>query len=289
MGVTALLFISTALLWGGGALATAFQAGPVPAVVSVGWRMVAAGLLMMGWAHIRGVRLRLTAADWRWTVLQGVAFYGLAFVAFYSAVRLIPSGPAALVLSTSSVFAGLIGRALLGTSLTRRHLAGLALGIGGVALVFAPDLARLGEGPRALEGLAWAAVSAVAVALGTVIGARHQARGLAPEAAIAWGGLIGGITALTVALLQGAPFAFDWSWRYGLSLAYLALPASCLNFLIYFDLVRRVGPGRAAYAMTLVPVVALALSWGFEGLLLTPAMLAGAGVILCGNLLVLRR
>ena len=64
MGVTALLFISTALLWGGGALATAFQAGPVPAVVSVGWRMVAAGLLMMGWAHIRGVRLRLTAADW---------------------------------------------------------------------------------------------------------------------------------------------------------------------------------------------------------------------------------
>jgi len=37
-----------------------------------------------------------------------------------------------------------------------------------------------------------------------------------------------------------------------------------------------------------VPVVALALSAGFEGLALGPGLLLGAAAILCGNVLVLR-
>lgn len=302
--MNAFLFVFTALLWGGGALATAFQAGPVPALVSVGYRMVTAGLLMMLWARWRGVTLTVPRADRPWVLVQGVLFFGLAFIAFYNAVRLIPSGPAALVLSTSSVFAALFGRLVLGTRLTIRHGIGLALGILGVAVVFSTDILALLGGGRpyggtggdggsdaamVAAGLGWAALAAIAAGFGTVIGARNQSRGLAMETVITWGGLIGGATAFAAALLSGQPIRFDPSLRYVASLAYLAVPASCVNFLVYFSLVRRIGPGRAAYAMALVPLVALSLSWGFEGLVLTPVILAGAAIILAGNVLVLRR
>ncbi|MEN2988964.1 EamA family transporter [Tistrella sp. BH-R2-4] len=301
--MNAFLFMFTALLWGGGALATAFQAGPVPALVSVGYRMVTAGLLMMLWARWRGVTLTVPRADRPWVLVQGVLFFGLAFIAFYNAVRLIPSGPAALVLSTSSVFAALFGRLVLGTRLTIRHGLGLGLGILGVAVVFSGDILALiagdrlagsrggttGDATAVVAGLAWAALAAIAAGFGTVIGARNQSRGLAMETVITWGGLIGGATAFAAAILSGQPIRFDPSPRYVASLAYLAVPASCVNFLVYFSLVRRIGPGRAAYAMALVPLVALSLSWGFEGLVLTPVILAGAAIILAGNVLVLRR
>ncbi|MEN2978316.1 EamA family transporter [Tistrella bauzanensis] len=301
--MNAFLFMFTALLWGGGALATAFQAGPVPALVSVGYRMVTAGLLMMLWARWRGVTLTVPRTDRPWVLVQGVLFFGLAFIAFYNAVRLIPSGPAALVLSTSSVFAALFGRLVLGTRLTIRHGLGLGLGILGVAVVFSGDILALiagdrlagsrggttGDATAVVAGLAWAALAAIAAGFGTVIGARNQSRGLAMETVITWGGLIGGATAFAAAILSGQPIRFDPSPRYVASLAYLAVPASCVNFLVYFSLVRRIGPGRAAYAMALVPLVALSLSWGFEGLVLTPVILAGAAIILAGNVLVLRR
>ncbi|MDR6289533.1 drug/metabolite transporter (DMT)-like permease [Inquilinus ginsengisoli] len=286
--MTALLFLATALLWGGGALATALQAGSVPATVSVGYRMALAGLVMLAIGAATGTRLRLARADLPWVLLQGVLFFGLAFIAFYSATRLIPSGLAALVLSLSAVFAGLLGRLFLGTALTPRLLAGLGCGVLGVAIVFGGDLRAVAADGRTLAGLAWAAVSALATAGGTILGARNQRRGVPIPAVMGWGALTGAAAAFAWSAAAGADFAIDPSPRYLGSLAYLAIAASCVTFLMYFDLVRRIGPARTAYTLALVPVVALALSAGFEGLALGPGLLLGAAIILAGNMLVLR-
>ena len=59
--------------------------------------------------------------------------------------------------------------------------------------------------------------------------------------------------------------------------------------MLYFELVRRLGPGRAAYTLALVPLVALVLSALFEHLTLGWPVLAGAAAILAGNVLVLSR
>ncbi|WP_343714687.1 DMT family transporter [Inquilinus sp.] len=286
--MTALLFLATALLWGGGALATALQAGPVAATVSVGYRMAAAGLLMLALGALTGTRLRLPRADLPWVLLQGVLFFGLAFIAFYNATRLIPSGLAALVLSLSAVFAGLLGRAFLGTALTPRLWAGLGCGVLGLAIVFGGDLGAVAADGRGLAGVAWAALAALATAGGTILGARNQRRGIPIPAVMGWGALTGAAVAFAWSAAAGSAFSIDISPRYLGSLAYLAIAASCVTFLMYFDLVRRIGPARTAYTLALVPVVALALSAGFEGLALGPGLLLGAAAILLGNVLVLR-
>jgi drug/metabolite transporter (DMT)-like permease len=214
----------------------------------------------------------------------------VAFVAFYESTRRIPSGLAALVLSTSSLFAALIGRALFGTPVTSGLLWGTLCGVVGVGIIFGPGLGGLGGlGADATAGVGWGLVAAVATAGGTVLGARNQRAGLATLSVLGWGALIGCASSAAWAVVEGAPFVVDLSPRYITSLAYLAIIGSCITFLLYFELVRSVGPGKAAYIFATVPIVALVLSALFEGLQLDFRIVAGVVAILVGNVLVLRR
>lgn len=286
--MTAALFAASALLWGGGALMSALQAGIVPAPVSVSYRMAIAALLLLAWATVRGVPLGLKRADLGWVILQGVLFFGFGFTAFYEATRLIPSGLAALVLSTAPVFATLLARITLGVPVAARVLFGIGLGVTGVALVFGVDLPSHLDPATALRGLGLSLLAALATAAGTVIGARHQRAGLPVLATLGWAAAIGAAATAAWAIAIGDVFTFDPSPRYVLSLAYLAVLASVAAFLIYFHLVGRLGPGRAAYALAVVPVVSLLLSSLFEGLALDSLAVAGVGTILAGNVIVLR-
>ena len=86
---------------------------------------------------------------------------------------------------------------------------------------------------------------------------------------------------------RGVSFGFDPGPGYVLSLLYLALFGSVLAFGSYLTLLGRIGPGRAAYAMVLFPVVALLLSTLFEGFRWSTAALAGMVLVLVGNVLTL--
>ena len=47
---------------------------------------------------------------------------------------------------------------------------------------------------------------------------------------------------------------------YWAGLLYLALFASALGFSLYFPVVRRIGPAKAAYSSVLVPIIAMGFS-----------------------------
>jgi drug/metabolite transporter (DMT)-like permease len=289
--MTVALFALTALLWGGGALATALQAGVTPAPWSVALRMALAGLLLLIYGRVRHVPLAIPSRDRFYVVLQGALFFALAFISFYEAARRIPSGLAALVLSTSSLFAALFGRILLGSPLAPAMLWGALCGIAGIGIIFGPNtgtgLATLGSDSGA--GFAWALVAAIATGGGTVAGARNQQAGLPTVAVLGWGALIGAVVSACWAMAERQPFVVDLSPRYLGSLLYLAVAASCVTFMLYFELVRRLGPGRAAYTLATVPLIALVLSALFENLHLDGRIAIGAMAILLGNVLVLRR
>ena len=75
--------------------------------------------------------------------------------------------------------------------------------------------------------------------------------------------------------------------EYLLSLAYLVIFASIVGFGSYLKLLGRIGAHKAGYTMVSFPLVALAISYWFEGLQLTPNLLVGVLLVLSGNLLVL--
>ena len=66
--------------------------------------------------------------------------------------------------------------------------------------------------------------------------------------------------------------------RYLGGVAYLAIVGSVVTFPLYFQLVRELGAGRAAYNGVVVPIVAMGLSTLFEGY--RWSLLAGTGAVL---------
>ena len=72
-------------------------------------------------------------------------------------------------------------------------------------------------------------------------------------------------------------------------LLYLALFASVLNFSLYYPVVRKIGPGKAAYSSVLVPIIAMGFSTWLEDYRWTAMTIAGALLALGGMILALSR
>jgi drug/metabolite transporter (DMT)-like permease len=99
----------------------------------------------------------------------------------------------------------------------------------------------------------------------------------------------GALATFGIALLRGVPFAFDPAPGYIASLLYLAVFGSVVAFGAYLTLVGRIGVARAGYVAVVFPLVALGLSWLFEGLQLNLQVLLGVLLVAGGNVLVLSR
>jgi drug/metabolite transporter (DMT)-like permease len=76
---------------------------------------------------------------------------------------------------------------------------------------------------------------------------------------------------------------------YWLGLAYLAVFASALAFSLYLPVVRKIGPGKAAYSSVLVPIIAMGFSTWLEGYRWTWLAVVGAVLALGGMLGALSR
>jgi len=118
------------------------------------------------------------------------------------------------------------------------------------------------------------------------VSARNQQNHLPVIQTNAYGMLYGAILTSIVALLRGAPLAFDGSIGYLVSLSYLALFGSVIAFGSYLTLLGRIGADRAAYVTVLFPVIALLLSALFENLQLDWVQFSGFALVILGNGLV---
>ena len=79
----------------------------------------------------------------------------------------------------------------------------------------------------------------------------------------------------------------DWRPGYIFGLLYLGIIASALAFSLYFRTIRDIGPARAAYSSTIIPVIAMGFSTLFEGFVWTGLAVAGSVVALTGMVVAL--
>jgi drug/metabolite transporter (DMT)-like permease len=163
------------------------------------------------------------------------------------------------------------------------------LGIGGVALIFLPELRRPAQGAATLTGVLFGVLGTVSACAGNLISARNQRRGLPVVQLNTLGMLYGAAFVALYAAAIGRDFIFDGSLPYVLSLGYLALFGSVLAFGAYLTLIGRIGADRAGYTGAVIPIVALLLSVSFEGLHLGAWELIGIALCVAGNILVLRK
>jgi drug/metabolite transporter (DMT)-like permease len=101
---------------------------------------------------------------------------------------------------------------------------------------------------------------------------------------IAWSMAAGAAMNVLIALAMTGPPVFDSRPGYWLGVLYLAFPASVLTFSLYYPVVRKIGPAKAAYSSVLVPIIAMGFSTVLEGYRWTPLAITGAVLALTGML-----
>ena len=283
------LYLAAVFIWGSTWFAITFQLGRVPPEVSVAYRFALAGTILLGWSLSRGLRLRFSFREHRWMALQGALLFGLNYVCVYLAESYVSSGLVA-VLFSFIVFFNIAGtRMFFGTPMKPATLVAAVLGVGGVILIFWPELRHPASATSSALGITFAIVSAFSASLGNIVSARNQKRGLPVVQLNTFGMLYGASFVALYALLAGRTFTFVASPSYILSLMYLALFGSVLAFGAYLTLIGRIGADRAGYSGAAIPIVALVLSVSFEGLRLHALEMLGILFCVAGNILVLRR
>jgi drug/metabolite transporter (DMT)-like permease len=233
--------------------------------------------------------LALSRAAWapvlrHWRPVLVFAFFEIiaAWLLLTDAERRISSSLTGLLIAAAPIIAAVLDRFTGGeTTFGIKRIAGLALGIVGVAVLAGPELTG---------GSAWPVTEVLLVAVCYAIAPLVAARYLGDVPTLPMTAACLGFAALVYA----GPAAATWpdqmpSTRVLLALAALAVICTALAFIVFFALIREVGAARALVFTYVNPAVALAAGVIVLNEPLTPWNVAGLGLILAGLVLATRR
>ncbi len=284
-----ILYLIPALIWGSTWFAITFQVGEVDPIVSVSYRFLLAGLILLGYSKIRKLKLSYTISEHGFILLQGLFLFGFNYWMVYQAEQTLTSGLVALVFSTMLFMNIFNSRIFLKNIIPWKVYGGAVLGLTGIVMIFYRDLVSFSFSDTASIALLQAVGAAYIASLGNIISARNQSAGLPVIQTNAIGMTYGALAMALVALFVGYEFSFSLEYTYSLSLLYLAVFGSVFAFGAYLSLIGRIGASRAGYVQLVVPIIALIISTLFENYTWTSVALIGVVFIISGNFIVLER
>ena len=276
-------FIIFTAIWGSTWIVIRDQLGTVPPQWSVAYRFVIAAIAMAALAKWKGESLKLPRSGIIAAACLGFAQFCINFNAVYLAEQHITSGVVATFFALLLIPSTFLAWAFLGQRPTQRFLWSSLVAIAGIALLFTHEFRQhSARTPELVAGLGFTLAGMVAASSANVFQARPKVREHPLFSLLAWSLALGAIFNITVALaVAGAP-TIETRPAYWLGMAYLAIPASVLTFSLYYPVVRKIGPAKAAYSSVLVPIIAMAFSTWLEGYRWTPMAAAGAVLALGG-------
>lgn len=271
-----LLFAAMCLLWGVPYLfiSIAVESFSPPAIVA--GRTLIAALLLLPFA-IRSGALKAALRLWPWVLAFGLVEMAGPFVLLGHAEMTLPSGMTGLLVATVPLFAALIalGGGDRGVLRPARAI-GLIVGFIGVAIVVAGP--GLFGGEISLLAAGEVLLVAVLYAIAPFIVARKLSD-VPSMGTITLSLLMIGILYLPLGLLtQHEVPTLPSVW----ALIALAVICTAAAFLVFFALIREVGPVRAPLFTYVNPVVAIVLGAIVLAEPLTPGLLIGFPLIIVG-------
>jgi len=283
-----ILYVVTVLVWGSTWFAIEHQLGVVSPEVSVFYRYLGAAAVLFAWCIARGLNLKFDRRAHARFILLGLLLFSLNYIVAYHAQRHISSALMAIAFSTMLWMNIINARIFFGVRAGSVVVSGALIGIAGILILFMPQINNISLSDATVYGAGLAIVSALIASLGNMVSQAAQKDDLPIVPSNAWGMLYGAILTGAIAFGQGQEFSFDWSVAYVTSLLYLIVFGSIIAFGAYLTLLGRIGAHRAGYAMVMFPVIALVLSFLFEGLEITGNIVVGVAFVLLGNLFVLQ-
>ncbi len=271
-----LLFIALCVVWGIPYLLIRVAVRELPPPALVFLRTAPAALLLLPFALRRG-EIRALLRSWRWVLVYTLIELCIPWLLLSHAEERISSSLAGLLIATVPLMGAVLYRAFgVADHFDARRLTGLIVGFAGVAALVGLDI----SGSDAL-GIGETIVVAFCYACGPLVITRHLDHLPA----------IGVITAslLVTAALYAAPGILTMppslSSETIAAVAVLSVVCTAIAFLLFFALIREVGPARTTVITYVNPLVAVLLGVALLSEPLTLGIAVGMPLILVGSVL----
>ncbi len=279
----------TAFFWGGTFIAGKQLAGQVsPACAAFLRFAIASVFLLVLTRKMEGRLPAIRAGQVVWIVLTGLTGIFAYNLFFFTGLTFINANRASLIIATNPIFISVFSALLFKESLTFAKVTGLVLSVSGAMTIISDGhpwilfQAGIGMGELAILGCvaSWVSYSLLG---------KPMMRSMSPVAAVCYSSVAGTVMlffpAVYSGLFQALPGYTPAHWA---GLFYLGFFGTVLGFFWYYQGIQKIGPTRAGVFINFVPVSAVVLSFIILGEPLTPALAAGAVLVLSGVYLTTR-
>jgi len=278
-------FFAIYVIWGSTYLAIRYAVASIPPLYTAGFRHLTAGTILLVWTLAKGQR-----PSWpqlRASVVIGFLFFLIGHGTLHWAETQVPSGLASLLIASEPIWVFLM--ACAAEKRWRMNgflLAGVVLGLAGVALLLGRDVWSAGRG--VFLGAVACLVGAIGWSAGIIYSRRSHLSG-SPLLLSALSLLAGSVMLLTTGTVFGEyrGFSFDnvplRSW---LALAYLIVFGSVIAFTAYNWLLEHYSPTLVATHTYINPIVAVLLGWWFAAEHVSLNVLLSAAMVIAAVFLV---
>jgi Permeases of the drug/metabolite transporter (DMT) superfamily len=230
-----------------------------PPLILISTRFLLSGSILLAVSLLRGGKMPRGSELWK-TALYGLMILGIGNSALTFAELWIPSGLAALFITTSPFWMVGIEAALPGGE--RLHgptVAGMLVGFLGTALLVGPDAFHEGVGSSVLKGFLVLQFGCAGWALGSIL-QRREGYKTHPFISGAIQQIAAGAGFLIPALLVKSQ-PITWSWRGTAAFIYLVTFGSLVGYSSYVYSLARLPVAVVSIYGYVNPVVAVFLGW----------------------------
>lgn len=278
-----LLLIILAVLWGSSFLFAGIAVKELPPFTVVLSRVAFAAALLLPFVLASGHRLPATLSGWTPFLGMGVLNNVIPFSAIVAGQQEIASGLASVLNATTPLFALVATHLLTVDKMRAGQLAGVLIGIGGVAVLMGP--AALGHEKTSLTGMSLVLAGTASYGIASVWGRRLRET---PPLLSACCQLV--CSSLVLAMLASL---VDRPWTLPLpshatlgAIAGHAVLSTALAYVIFFRILAVSGAFAVMLVTLLIPIPGIALGVVVLGEPLVPRHIAGALIIGAGLLVI---
>jgi len=268
-------------VWGSTFLAIRVGVQQVPPFLFAALRFIVAGAALYGWMRVTGTP-RPSTNEWRSISLLAILIFVCDYGLLFWAEKRVPSGIAAVMMSTIPVFMTLAEIFFLRTQrLTGRLAFALLIGVAGVTVLLSRTVS-FGDAPIDPLGAAALIVAAVSWSIASAFSKKWP---LPSSKAISSGAqmMAGGVMLLLTSALLGEFRGFQIQAvpaRIWLALLYLIVAGSIIGFTAYVWLIHHESPTRVGTYAYVNPVVAVLIGYLLGGEALGARTILGTALVL---------
>lgn len=271
------------MFWGGAFVAGKIAAAEIgPFSIAFVRFFIASVLLVILTKSVEKNSTPVKARHYLWIVLLGLTGITGYNALFFKGLAIIQASRGALIIATCPVCISLLSSFLGIERLNRKKLTGICISLGGAAIVISKGSigelfggsVGVGELLMLLCVLCWAAYSLMG---------KKMMNELSPLKLVAYSSVVGTIALLFGALGEGMLQEMcDYSLKSWVCILYMAVFATVIGFLWYYEGIKKIGTVKAGLFINFVPVWAIIFSVLILKEPLTLSLFAGGILVICG-------